>query len=240
MSTSRGAVVTLRWLGVTAVAIAVMVASTGLATSLARTYDRTTTSADPGLAVLEVDIDAGTVDVVRGGDEVEVVREVAGSWRAPETGAERLGDRLRLTGSCQPAFLQTECYTDYTVTVPDDVELVLSSSAGEIRVDGGTAAVTATTSAGRIDLSGLETDVVRASSSAGEVVVDFAEPPSSVDASTSTGRVEVVVPDDGTRYAVDAGSSVGNASVAVPRDADSQHRITARTSVGEVVVRTTD
>jgi len=240
VSTPRGAVLTLRWLGGTAVAIAVLVASTGLATSLARTYERTTTVADPGLAVLEVDIDAGTVDVIRGGDEVEIVREVAGSWRPPEAASDRVGDRLRLTGSCRPSFLQTECYTNYTVTVPDDVELVLSSSTGEILVDGGTGDVTATTSAGRIDLTGMEADVVRASSSVGEVALAFAEPPTSVDASTSTGRVEVVVPDDATRYAVDATSSVGDASVAVPRDPESPRRITARTSVGEVVVRTAE
>lgn len=237
MSTPRGAILTLRWLGTTAVVIAVLATSTGLATSLARTYERTTTAADPGLRVLEVEIDAGTVEVIRGGDEVEVVREVAGSWRPPEAASERLGDRLLLTGSCQPSFLQAECYTNYTVTVPDEVELVLTSSAGEILVDGGTGDVTATTSAGRVALTGLESDVVRASSSAGEVFLEFVEPPSSVDASTSTGRVEVVLPDDGTRYAVDASSSIGEASVAVPRDPGSEHRVTARTSVGEVVVR---
>lgn len=240
MTTPRGAVLTLRWVGVMGVVIAVAVTSTGLATSLARTYATTTAAVEPGLRVLEVDIDSGTVEVVRGGGPAEVVRTTAGSWRPPRSGIERRGDRLQLTGSCQPDFLQTECYTNYRVTVPDEVELVLSSSTGRILVEGGSGAVSATTSAGRIQLTALNTEQVRAATSVGEVRLEFSAPPQSVVAQASTGAVEVVVPDDGAVYDVEASSSVGDRRVSVPVDSTSDRRITARTSVGAVEVRTVD
>lgn len=236
--TPRGAVLTLRWLGAVGVVIAIAVASAGLATSLARTSDTTTETIDAGLRVLEVEIDSGTVEVVRGDGPAEVVRTTAGSWRPPRSGVERRGDRLLITGSCQADFLQSECSTDYEVTVADDVELVLRSSTGQIVVEGGSGAVTATTSAGRIEMTDLDSGQVRATASVGQVRLGFVSPPQSVVARTSTGAVEVVVPEDGTAYDVDAASSVGDRRVFVPTDSSSDLRITARTSVGAVEVRT--
>lgn len=236
-STPRGAVLALRWLGVLGVVIAVVVASTGLATSLARTDEVSTTTVEPGLRVLEVEVDAGTIEVLRGGREVEVVREVSGSWRLPATSSERVGDRLVLTGTCSRDLLQNRCRTSYTLRVPDDVELVLTSSAGQVLVEGGTAPVTATTSAGQVTMTELASAVVSASSSAGQVSLAFTTPPEQVEATTSTGAVEVVVPDDGTTYDVQASSSVGASTVSVPVEPGASRRIVARTSVGAVEVR---
>lgn len=238
MSTPRGAVLTLRWLGVLGVVTVVVAASTSLATSIARTDAASTTTQDPDVRVLEVEVDAGTIEVLRGGTEVEVVREVSGSWRLPATSSERVGDRLVLTGSCSRNLLQNRCRTSYTVRVPDDVELVLTSSAGQVQVEGGTAPVTATTSAGRVTMTDLSSAVVSAGSSAGQVWLVFTTPPEQVEASTSTGAVEVVVPDDGTTYDVQASSSVGASTVSVPTEPGASRRIVARTSVGAVEVRT--
>jgi len=238
VSTPRGAVLTLRWLGVLGVVTVVVVASTSLATSLARTDEVSTTTAEPGLRVLEVEVDAGTIEVLRGGREIEVVREVSGSWRLPATASERVGDRLVLTGTCSRDLLQNRCRTSYTVRVPDDVELVVTTSAGEVLVEGGAAPVTATTSAGRVTMTELTSTVVSASASAGQVSLEFTTPPEQVEASTSTGAVEVVVPDDGTTYDVRASSSVGASTVGVPTETGAPRRIVARTSVGAVEVRT--
>lgn len=239
MTTPRSAVVVLRALGALGVVTAVAVSSTGFATSLARTDERSTSTPAPGLRVVEVEVDAGTVEVVRGRGAAEVVSEVAGSWTLPGTSSERVGDRLLLTGSCGHDLLQNRCRTSYTLRLPDDVELVLSSSAGEVLVEGGSAPVTAMTSAGRVAMTDLSSAVVRASSSTGQVSLEFVAPPEQVEAVTATGVVEVVVPDDGTAYDVQADSSVGAFDVSVPTEVGAARRIVARTSVGAVEVRTT-
>ena len=239
MSTPRGAVLTLRWLGALTAAGAVALSSAGIATSLARSHDEVEFTSAPGLAVLRVELDSGRVEVTRGGSTVEVVRRSSGSWSLPESSADRNGDTLVLTGSCDSEFLGSGlCKTDFTVRVPADVALQLSAQAGEIVVVGGGAAVTATTSAGDIEVVDMDGGTVRASTSVGAVSLQFAAPPDVVETSSSTGDVEVVVPEDGNAYAVDTSNSLGSTVVEVPVDTDAPRRISAQTSVGSVAVYT--
>jgi hypothetical protein len=76
---------------------------------------------------------------------------------------------------------------------------------------------------------------VRVSTKAGATTLAFTRAPSTVNASTEVGAVEVRVP-SGTSYAVDVQSTVGRSDVSVQRDPASPHKIEVRTSVGAVRV----
>ena len=57
-------------------------------------------------------------------------------------------------------------------------------------------------------------------------------------ATSDNGRVEVVVPDDGTAYRVDLRSDNGSETIEVPTDPASTRSITVRTDNGSVTART--
>ena len=57
-------------------------------------------------------------------------------------------------------------------------------------------------------------------------------------ATSDNGRVDVVVPDDGTAYRVDLQSDNGSETIEVPVDSASDRTITAHSANGSVTVRT--
>jgi Putative adhesin len=130
----------------------------------------------------------------------------------------------------------------------------LQTSSGDVRARQVVGTVSAVTSSGDVSVLGAEGDV-RARSSSGEVtgadlvarsiearsssgdvrVTAVRTPPDTLTAVTSSGDVQVVVPDD--VYQVDARSSSGEVNVSLRQDPSAPRRIEARTSSGDVDVR---
>ena len=123
----------------------------------------------------------------------------------------------------------------------------ISGTTGPITVDGDNGSVRladvsgplqVSTDNGRVEGTRLRSQQVTADSDNGRVQLEFDEAPTTVIATTSNGRVEVVVPDDGTAYRVDVRTSNGSETIEVPIDSASQRTISVRTSNGSATVRT--
>ncbi len=209
-----------------------------------------------GLTRLEVDGAAGSIRVEgSGGDTVEVRAEISDGLRRTGESQTVDGDTLRLRSTC-PIFESTWCRVDYTISLPRDLELALDSDDGSIRVTGTTGPVTAhadngsmeltdlagsmqvSTDNGRIEASRLTSPTVSADTDNGRIMLEFIAPPTAVTATADNGRVEVVVPDDGTSYRLDIVTDNGSRTEDVPINSSSTRSITIHTDNGSATART--
>ena len=212
---------------------------------------------------LDVSTVKGSVTVVGVADpdvaEVVVTAEISDGLRATGNRQEMVGDRLELAGSC-PVLGSDWCSVDY--------ELPRARHGLELRgrqLDDGsvsglrhrprpidrstrtTARSASPTSPGRcrcrpttgsVEGTQLRSQQVTADADNGRVQLDFDEAPTTVIATTENGRVEVVVPDDGTAYRTDVQTDNGSATTGVPVDSSSERAITIRTENGSATART--
>ena len=171
----------------------------------------------------------------------------------PRRSQETIDGRLVLRSSC--TGISNFCSVGYTVSVPTDTRLVLRSDSDSIRVEQIDGLIDASSSGGAVTVIGGSGDLrlrswaggvsvsesraadVQAASTAGGVAVELAAVPDRVDASSSAGRVRVVVPRSEATYAVDASSSASGTEIAVRTDPASPRTIRASSSAGSVTVR---
>jgi hypothetical protein len=243
MSTPAPVKVALRLVGAALVLVLVISGGYSVATSFAHTEKNESFSvAAQGIDTIVLDVGVGDLQVrtAPGASQIEVDVERRGSWRLPHFDSSRDGGTLRLTGGCSGPRMGN-CGTDVVVRAPAGLTLQVRASVGTVRASGSYAQVRATTSTGEVALTDLTSDRTTAVSSVGTVLVTFARAPMDVQASSSTGEVTVVVPDDGTTYAVRSHVSVGSTQISVPDDDTSDRSIVASSSVGSVrVVTATD
>ena len=134
-----------------------------------------------------------------------------------------------------PAGLDVSGHTEngeVDLTLVHDVDVETSN--GRITLDGVTGTIRAATSNGRIEGSGLGGDGgidVSSSTGAIDLRVDVAQ---DVEARTSNGSIDLVVPD--ASYRVDAETSNGNQDIAVPNDDSGEFTLDLSTSNGSITV----
>jgi hypothetical protein len=128
-----------------------------------------------------------------------------------------------------------------SVTIADTTGSVRArSSGGSVTVRSVTGSVRLDSSGGSVLGTGLRGGEARADSSGGSVRLVFDVPPDLVQASSSGGRVEVLLPRVDGGYRVDASSSGGSQVVEVPTDPASTRRITVHSSGGSARVLSTE
>jgi len=208
-----------------------------------------------GVSSVVLDLDNSPVELVVGGDEVEVSKSATVGFLGGSTREEQAGATLRLIHDC-PAFGGFGCRASYSITVPrgtsvsggtsnggiiiEDVEgtIDVSTSNGSITLDGVSALeVRARTSNGRITGTGLLSPDMDVRTSNGRVSLTFVEAPTTVAIRSSNGEIEVVVPSDSPAYAVDSSTSNGQTRADIRTDPSSGNRIQASTSNGDITVR---
>ena len=206
---------------------------------------------------VEVDVSSGHVQIVGSPDgTTELEFEAKSGWsRDGRVEHEVDGSTLRVHGGCDSSvFLGLWCKSDVTLTVPADATVVadathgtmtvsglsagaeLGAHAGDLRVDNHTGELTAHSAAGSVTVTGLDADVAKVTSSAGDVSVDAARPPRSLDAESSAGDVRVTLPGR-AYYDVETDSSIDDVTVDVPVREGSVHEVRAFSSAGSVTVR---
>jgi Putative adhesin len=246
------------WRVVLAVVIVLLViAGLGALSWALRTTDRGTVSIDDAYDQVEVDVSVGEVVIEAGGDDETTLeyRTESGLWRDAEVSHRLDGDRLVIDGDCGGGFLWLPfgyCRADITLTVPADVDVIASSSAGRVVATGLGGSADLKSSAGRVDVhdhsgqlrahssagavvvDGLASDDAEITSSAGAVEVTAVEPPRNLVAESSAGAVRVTLPDQ--PYDLDADSSAGDVRIEVPTDPDSEYHVRAHSSAGDVTV----
>lgn len=220
-----------------------------------RTETVVTVFDQPGLRLIDLSIDQGSVRVVgTDRDAVTVTVRVSHGLVATQRSEVVDGDRLIIDSSCNPIVSQF-CRTDYLIEAPSDIAVTastshndmsvsnitgpveLSTSHGNIEVDRVSGAAQLSTSHGNVIGIGVASSEVTARSSHGDVRLGFNSAPSEIVATTSHGNIEIVLPDTGVAYAVDLSTSRGSTSSPVRTDPIAERTIEARSSHGDVTVR---
>ncbi|MFC0626623.1 DUF4097 family beta strand repeat-containing protein [Kribbella deserti] len=143
------------------------------------------------------------------------------------------------------------CDTEYVIVIPKNLALKVDNSSGEILAVGLSNGADLKTSSGQIELHGVSGEVkaqtssgsiegqalgegqYRAKVSSGDVELEFAAAPSSVDAESSSGDVTIEVPGADV-YAVEAETSSGETDNLLKQDPAATRKIRAKSSSGDV------
>ena len=204
----------------------------------------------------EVTIQAASADVdLHSGDVAEITvtrkynRNLFGSDPKEKYSDGKL--ELKDTGC---GFMSFGCDTDYMITVPKDLKVTLESSSGDLKVSdlpGGATLktssggievnnvggqVTLNSSSGDLDGTSLTATAVTAHSSSGDVELAFDQAPLKVDAQTSSGNVDIHLPNGTETYKVETDTKSGDESPNVRMDPTSTREISAKSSSGDTVV----
>jgi hypothetical protein len=218
--------------------------------------ERVETSSYPAAGIGAVDVagSSGSIRVTGADIDTIVVRaEISDGLRATGESQVVRDGTLLLRSTC-PNFGSDFCRVDYEIRVPRGVELRLDGDNGSIHVTGTSGPITADADNGSIRLTGvsgalevatdngrvegtqLRSQQVSADADNGRVQLEFATAPTTVVATGNNGRVEVVVPPDGTAYRVDVRTDNGSEDISVPTDPTSERSITVRTDNGSASV----
>ncbi len=172
-----------------------------------------------------------------GGDQVRISRTFSWSMSKPRLKVRQEGQVLNLLSTC-PVPLGRGCSGKISVTVPAGVSVTADSAAGDVRAYGLTGQVQLSSSAGSVLASELGGGQVRVNSSAGDVRLGFSQPPIGVNVHCSAGDVVLSLPEARDGYQVSAKSTAGLATVTGPINEESKRRIYAKSTAGDVIIRT--
>jgi Putative adhesin len=206
--------------------------------------------------VLDVDTTIGSVTVTGTAerDLITVTARISDGLRATEQRQTLVDGVLELRASC-PLIGSEWCSVRYTIEVPADIEVRVDTDNGQITVRGIDGPVTLDSDNGSIELadlggrlttnsnngslsaSALTSDVVVAESDNGSLEIEFVEPPTTVDARSNNGTVEVVLPNTDDLYSLDVSTDNGDESREVRSDPSSERRIAVETDNGDAIVR---
>lgn len=210
---------------------------------------------DGTVTSIRVDIDSG--DVVLTPGPLQVTRTARFGLHRPTFSVQVADGQLVLKSRCDVfGFVPfSRCGTDLTIALPETMPIVVSSGAGDVHVTGTAGTVKVSSGAGDIrvddvrgplDLSSGAGDIrgrsvrsltVKAHSGAGDVSMQFAEAPQTVDVDSGAGDLTVVVPADQTTYRLDVDTGAGDRNVDIRSDPAAERRIRAHSGAGDVSIR---
>lgn len=227
------------------------VALAALSSSLT-TEDRGSTTHPGPIRSVEVDIDAGRVDVVGTTSGEAKVDRVRHYLHGAPTISETVSDGvLRLRTRC-PTFVALQCRVDVRLEVPVGATVRVRTDQGDVGIEGMTNGVDVTTSAGAVRLTrsagavkvatsagsiegvDLTSPSIDASTDAGRIRMSLAEPAARVDLRTSAGSIDLALPAAPGGYRVAADTGAGKKDVTVAQDPTSARAVTARTGAGSI------
>jgi hypothetical protein len=205
---------------------------------------------------IDVDNSAGSVTIEGSPErhEIVVTARISDGLRATGERQAVVGDQLELQASC-PLFGGDWCRVSYTVQVPSDLEVHVDADNGRIELrgvdgpveldadNGGVEVVDVTGDLtiagdnGSITASELTSRRVVAETDNGSVTLGFLEPPTSVEARSDNGSVEVVLPETEVAYRLDISTDNGDVSDNIRTSPDSDRSIIAETDNGDATVR---
>jgi hypothetical protein len=154
--------------------------------------------------------------------------------RRPQVGLALRDGRLTITATCHSTWLHS-CRLDLDVALPAHIPVVARGDNGAIRARGLSGALQLQTSNGAITADTISGSTVSARTDNGDVSLDFAAPPTTVDAQTSNGHIDIGVPTSAAYY-LTTRTENGGVDTSVPSDRFAQRTITARTDNGDIHV----
>jgi DUF4097 and DUF4098 domain-containing protein YvlB len=200
----------------------------------ATTTDEVSYSIDQSVTALVIEARAASVVIDAGEGPVTVTEKHRYSDAKPATAHRVDGQTLLLTEtSCGKDDVR--CDTEFRIRTPSATTAEITAHAGAVKVHGLAGDVHVTTEAGAVEGTSLSGDTVIVKTQAGATSLEFTEAPSTLQATTEVGAVEVHVPGDAA-YAVEVDTDVGKSTVSVRKDPASPHRIRISTQVGAVSI----
>jgi hypothetical protein len=188
---------------------------------------------------VDVSTDNGRIDLVASPAatdviEIEIVLEESRQGDA-DYSLEVVDGTLDLDGECDGGLFR-QCSVVFVVTMPADLAADIETDNGAIVVDGMSGPIDIETDNGAVTGDDLESADVSVRTNNGRIRLVFDDAPSTVEARTDNGAIDVLVPDDGTLYDVDADSDNGSVDVDVPTMTGAERTITADTDNGSIDV----
>lgn len=183
-----------------------------------------------------LDLAAASADVIGGGARgIEVRRTDHYTFgRPPDADREVTGGVLRLRSRCPDSVLAS-CEARYRVTVPDNMQVTVRTTSGDVRVNAFRGAVRIDTDTGDIAVGAYCGFALRARAQAGSVRAAASCAPDRLELRSGSGDVRAIVP--AGRYQVDADSGSGSRTVSgVTPVPDAPFQIQAISSTGDVHV----
>lgn len=238
------------------VALAVLVAMVGAGFVVwvkeGATEDRGTTTHPAPIRALQVQLDAGRVEVVGGtAPDAKVDRFRHYLRKAPSLDEAVVGGALAIRSQCPKTFL-SDCRADVRVELPAaaDVQVRTESAAvvvtgmsgtvdvttssGKVQLTRVTGPVRTTTSAGSVDGVDLSPTFLDATTGAGSIRISLAKPSPRVALHTGAGGIDLALPPAEGGYRVTAEAKPGRADVSVPQDPSSGRAVSAQTGAGRI------
>jgi Putative adhesin len=197
--------------------------------------EQTTYQITQPVSRLRLDGRAGRVAVTAADGPISVTEAYVYSDDKPPTSHDVSGDILTLRADDCPHQrpVNGRCEVDWDIKAPAATILDLTNRAGGIAVTGSAAELTMQTNAGGIRGRALTSKSVTATSNAGGLDLQFAQPPDQLQATSNAGGIDIQVP-AGTSYAVTAKSSTGHPNIDVQQSQSAGHKIDARTNAGGI------
>ena len=235
-----------------------VVGSFSVANVLAREQETATTVFDePEVQLIDVELHNGSLTLVGSPEAtITVTAELTHGLHRAEQDVAVDGNRLVIRDTCQgPPFAAAFCGAEYTVRVPARLAAVVRSHNGSVlvsRIDGAVDAASGTgsiavdrpvgdlrlrSSNGRVEATTVRSEEVEASSRNGQVSLAFAAPPEDVEATSTNGSGDIVLPDTDDAYRVEAASRHGSVDTPVRTDPSSPRTVVAESGNGSVTVR---
>jgi DUF4097 and DUF4098 domain-containing protein YvlB len=219
--------------------VLLVVCGVAVGTSEALTHERTTT-ATIGRHIERVVVRADTGHVNLSGSEssrVVVRQQLRWIWSKPRVSTRVDGSTLRVSAECPGSSTLNRCKADLDLAIPFDADVVVTGDSGDILADTLAGHLDLTTDSGDVVGRDLNPTVLKATTDAGNVDLEFATQPVSVHANSDSGDVEVTVPAGG-EYRVDATTDAGDVTVdGILRNDHAGRSITATADAGNVTVR---
>jgi hypothetical protein len=186
---------------------------------------------------ITLDLDRADVDIVGGGDRqaVEVRRTDAFAFgRQAQSSRRAQNGTLAIRSRC-PATVLGVCHATYRLLVPDNVQVTVRTTSGDVRFTGYRGSAQIDTVTGGVLVSGVCGFGLRARSQSGDVVAASSCPLERLELRSRTGDVRAFVPPG--RYQVDAETDTGARAVrGVVATNDAPFQIQALSSTGDVDV----
>ncbi|MFJ5923772.1 DUF4097 family beta strand repeat-containing protein [Kitasatospora sp. NPDC092948] len=246
------------WRAIGVLALACALAGGAASTGAALVQQDTVREKSYFEAINRLDIDSGpAVVTVRAGgtDRVIVTERVGWSLHKPTVSQRIEADTLSVSVDCPEASLLFGCAVVLEIQVPAATAIKSRSGSGRTEIFGTSGEISTETGSGQVQLSqvsgairaesgsgqiigtGLTSAETRASSSSGQVTLQYDRPPTSVTARMASGNLVLQVPDDRSQYRIDL-STAGAEKVVDPslQDSTSSRVIDIVTASGTVTV----
>jgi len=219
--------------------VLLVVCGVAVGLSEALTHERTTTATVARhIDRVVVSADTGHVNLSGSkGSRVMVREKRRWLWRKPRVATRVEGSTLTVSAQCPGSSTLNRCKADLDLAIPFDADVVVRGDSGDISAERLAGHLELTTDSGDVAGRDLNPTIVKATTNAGNVDLEFATQPVSVHANSDSGDVDVTVPAGG-EYRVDAATTAGDVKVqGILRNDHAGRTITATADAGDVTVR---